>query len=272
MSWSPRSLSAPALPRTAWLAPALVGVACNGAPELEGKVIDPWEHGIEDATVIVEGVAEQMVTDTEGSFNVDALDGKMTFLAGKDGYIKGTTQIRVPRGDDVVLPVPEIVLYPDPEEPGFYAVDDLGYARLEAQSVRSVGTELKSFTGLPDLGTAVLPREKPLRLVLATTRRKEEIARLDLQLAHLNFVDHQALKDVTSDTMVTVNLYVADESVPFDVVQLSSNDYLITSRGPLPPGPYAFHIQSVLTDPDVHHLEKLPREMRLAYPFEIEPE
>jgi hypothetical protein len=67
-----------------------------------------------------------------------------------------------------------------------------------------------------------------------------------------------------------VNLWVPTTDVPFDITGMgSADDYLITSRGALEPGAYAFHVQGVLTDPDLHHLERMPREMRVAYPFEI---
>ena len=120
------------------------------------------------------------------------------------------------------------------------------------------------------MGPVTLPADKPLRVVFSTDLRRADISRLDLRLTHLDFVDHRSIADVYGTSEVTINLWTPDQDVPFDLTGLySGNDYLLTSRGPLPAGSYAFHIQSVLTDPDVHHLERTPREMRVAYPFEL---
>ncbi len=253
------------------LAPLGLALVGCGGPTLEGRVVDPWGHKIADATVTVEGVAEEMITDEAGSFEIETERGAtLTLMAGAEGYIKSTEIVRVPRSKNVDLPAPEILLYPDPEQPGFYAVDAEGYNRLDEQPVKTVGTELTSFTGVPDTGSHALPPQDQLRVVFATNLRRADIARLDLRLTRVEFVEKRPIKDVYGETEVTVNLWVPKEDVPFDLTGLASaTDYLITSRGALPPGAYAFHIQGVLTDPDVHHLERMPREMRVAYPFEI---
>lgn len=254
-------------------APLLLGLAlvgCRG-PTMEGTVVDPWGHKLSDVTVVVEGVPEEQITDESGRFEVESERGEtVSLIAGAEGYIKSTAQIRIPRSKNVEIPEPEIVLYPDPEEPGFYAVAEEGYARLDEQGVRSVGTELTSFTGISDVGRHALPPQEQLRVVFATNLRRADISRLDLRLTRVEFVDHRPIKDVYGETEVTINLWVPEEDVPFDLTGLASaTDYLITSRGPLKPGAYAFHIQGVLTDPDVHHLERMPKEMRVAYPFEV---
>ena len=239
---------------------------------MQGSVIDPWDHPLEDVQVIVEGVAEDQITDTEGHFSFEVEPGtSLNLMAGLEGYIKGSATVRIPRGKNAEMPSPAIVLYPDPESPGFYAVDESGYARRDSSPVHSVGTEINSFTGLSDVGKENLPADEPLRVVFATNLRRADISRLDLRLTTVDFVDHRPIKDVYGDTEVTVNLWIPSEDVPFDIIGLASaTDYLIQTRAPLKPGAYAFHIQSVLTDVDVHHLERMPREMRVAYPFQVE--
>lgn len=248
----------------------LVGMGCGG-PSLEGTVVDPWERRLSDATVTIEGVAEEQHTDENGAFTLEAERGaSLNLLAVAEGYIRSSLTVRVPRSENVDLPQPKIVLYPDPDKPGFYAVGSDGYERLETAAVKSRGTDLSSFTGLEDTGSTGVPQGAPLRVVFETTLRRADISRLDLRLTRLEFVDHRPIKDVYGDNEVTVNLWVPTADVPFDVAGMGSvDDYLITSRGPLEPGTYAFHVQGVLTDPDLHHLERLPREMRVAYPFEI---
>lgn len=253
------------------LASSLLLAGCGG-PDMNGTVIDPWNHPLEDVVVVMEGVVEEEITDEQGQFSFEVEPGAtLNLMAGLDGYIKGSSSVRIPRGKNAEIPAPQIVLYPDPEQPGFYAVDETGYARLDSSPVHSVGTELKSFTGVSDVGSNLLPADQALRVVFATNLRRADISRLDLRLTAMDFIDHRPIKDVYGDTEVTVNMWVPREDVPFDIIGLASaTDYLIQTREPLKAGAYAFHIQSVLTDADVHHLERMPREMRVAYPFEIE--
>ena len=66
------------------------------------------------------------------------------------------------------------------------------------------------------------------------------------------------------------DLWVAKDVVEFDLKGLSSeDDYLITTREKLKPGIYAFHTEDVLTADDKDALDKMPKEMRVAYPFEV---
>jgi hypothetical protein len=44
---------------------------------------------------------------------------------------------------------------------------------------------------------------------------------------------------------------------------------VIMTREKLSPGMYAFHTQGTLTSKDPTALDKLPKEMRVAYPFEV---
>jgi len=253
------------------IAPLALLVAGCGGPSLEGTVVDPWERKLADATVTIEGVAEEQHTDDSGVFTLKAERGaSLNLLAVAEGYIRSSLTVRVPRSENVDLPQPKIVLYPDPGGPGFYAIGSDGYERLDTQAVHSVGTDLSSFTGISDTGPTGVPGGAPMRVVFETTLRRADISRLDLRLTRLEFVDHRTIKDVYGDSEVTVNLWVPTTDVPFDITGMgSADDYLITSRGPLEPGAYAFHVQGVLTDPDLHHLERMPREMRVAYPFEI---
>lgn len=253
------------------LASVALGGGCQ--PEVEGYVRDPWSRPIEAATVIMEGVAERELTDSEGFFEIDALDVEMKLLAGKDGYIKALTVVPpFAEGEDESDRAPvELTLYPDPPEPGFYAVGATDYVKLETEEARAIGTELDTFNGIPDIGEAMVPGQDFLRVVFSTGLRPHEISRLDLRLHRLRFVDHTAMKGALGVTEATVNLFVADAAVPFDLKGFPTrNDYLITSRGALEPGYYAFHIEGVLTSHDRALMDHLPRELRVAYPFEVQ--
>lgn len=242
-------------------------------PKVEGYVKDPWEHPVEGATVIMEGVAEREVSDAEGFFKMPALDSEMNLLAGKDGYIKALTVVAPfaeDEDEDDREPL-QLTLYPDPAEPGFYAIGETEYVRLESEEARAIGTELDTFNGVPDIGEALVPSDKPMRVVFSTGLRPHEISRLDLRLHKLRFVDHTVVKGALGDTEATVNLFVADSPVAFDLKGFPTrNDYLIASRDRLDPGYYAFHIEGVLTSHDRALMDHLPRELRVAYPFEVQ--
>ena len=243
---------------------------CGGAPEVEGVVRDPWGNPVAGATVKLETQVEAMVSNDAGEFSFDALPTEMRLLAGKDGFILGTAVVTpLPEGEDD-YPKVEIILYPEPEKPGFYAVDVKDYAHLAPLSVKTVGTELQAYTGLVDIGRLSLGGDQQHRFVFTTPLRQSELSRLDLQLHRLAFKDNATVSGVLGEEQVRVNLYVADTSVPFDIRGMASKeDYLIVTREKLPAGEYAFHIQSVLTSSDPAALDKLPREYRVAYPFEV---
>ena len=266
--------SATATPPKRHRVASLVGLAllaaCGGRPDVEGTIIDPWDKPVEGATVIMEGVVERQVTDAAGHFEFDSRDVQMNLLAGKDGYIKGVASVAPPPEDADELPPVQIVLYPDPPEPGFYAIGTETYVQLRTETAEAIGTELETYTGISGVGTAQVPAGKPLRLVFSTGLRPHEISRLDLRLHRLNFIGHKVIKGALGDTEATVNLFVADGNVPFDLVGLQTrNDYLITSREPMTTGFYAFDIEGVLSAHDHALLDHLPRELRVAYPYEV---
>lgn len=259
--------------RTSFLALGLASVlaACGEPPMLEGVVTDAWGKPIEAATVQLEGVVKQTTTDAKGIFHFIRPEGTLRLMAGKDGFIKNTASVTIPTSDDEAQPRPEIALYPEPERPGFYAVDRKPPLRhLEARRIKTVGTELRARTGLPDIGQDTIKSADGLRFVFSSTLRSSDLSRLDLQLHKLEFVGHENVAGVLGEEDVKVNLWVATDTEKFDIKGLPSrNDYLITIRGTLPPGAYAFHTEGLLVSTEVDALEKTPQEMQVAYPFEI---
>ena len=58
--------------------------------------------------------------------------------------------------------------------------------------------------------------------------------------------------------------------IAFDLKALPARDaYLITTREPVLAGMYAFHAQDVLNEEDERVLLNLPKEMQVAFPFEV---
>jgi hypothetical protein len=249
----------------------VVGLAgCTDQEQISGAVRDPWGHPVSGATVIMEGVFEQAHTDGDGRFSFPLRDGTFRLMAGHDGFIKATATVAHPPGEDGSPPSPEMVLYPDPPGAGFFAVGQDALEPVEGSAIRTVGTELRAFTGLRDVGALRLNGGHAQAFVFTSHLRPSELAQLDLQLHRLEFVDDAALPGALGDQDVAVNLWVARDAVPFDLKGLlSRDDYLVTTRARLVPGIYAFHTNGVLTSRDVETLDKLPREMRVAWPFEV---
>lgn len=249
---------------------ALLHVACTDTRVLAGDVRDIWGNPVADATVVIEGVVERYYSDSAGRFTIDTEDPVTRVMAGKDGYIKAIEIVPAPLGEEADYQPLTFGLYPEPEQPGFYGVGREDYAHLEAKRVRVVGTELKHYAGLQDITETTLVGGQHATFVFSSTLRASELARMNLHLSRLDFVDHTRVKGVLGAVDATVNLWVAATDVEFDLKALPARDaYLITTREPVAPGMYAFHAQDVLNEEDERVLMNLPKEMQVAFPFEV---
>jgi hypothetical protein len=111
---------------------------------------------------------------------------------------------------------------------------------------------------------------KPAEFVFSSDARRSELKQLGLQLNKMNFLENDTLPGVLGETPVTLNLWVADAAVPFDLTGMETDDdYTLKTREALEPGVYAFHTQGTLTSADPGALDKLPTEMQIAFPFEV---
>ena len=248
-----------------------LALACGEPPQLTGTVQDIWGKPVANATVTLEGQVEQATTDAQGKFTVAAPETATRVMAGKDGYIRNVTTVQpAAEGGEGPAPV-TLSLYPDPGEVGFYAIGRTNYQKLNAVEAVTKGTEVRAITGLPDIGDVVIPQDKPLSFVFSSTLRKERLAQLKLQLHKLEFVQKTDLPGVLGETTTAVNLWTATgNAIPYDLTSLpSKDDYLITLREKLPAGAYAFHTQDALTNQSYGALDKLPKELRTAYVFEV---
>jgi hypothetical protein len=258
--------------RNAWcLLVVLAAGGCKKPPVVNGVVKDVFGQPIEGATVLLEGMLEQRSTDAQGQFTLPLQTSNMRITAGKKGYIKDTEVVTPPVDEDEEPPTVELALYPDPPEKGFYGVGRDGYTKLEPRQIYVVGTELRSISGLRETSDQALGhREGPTQFVFSSSLRPSEIAQLDLEMHHLDFVDTVEVPGVLGKEPVTANLWVANKPVQFDLEQLATeDDYLITTREPLAGGAYAFHTGGVLTSRDVRVLNTLPKELQFAYAFDM---
>jgi hypothetical protein len=252
------------------LASLLLLSACSDTRSLAGDVKDIWGNPVSDATVVIEGVVERYRADSAGKFSIDTENPVNRVMAGKEGYIKDIELVPAPIEEDADYDPLTFTLYPEPEQPGFYAVGPHEYIHLEAKRIRVVGTELKHYAGIQDIAEEQLGGGQPAQFVFSSTLRASELSRMNLHLSKLEFVDHTRVKGVLGAMDATVNLWVAGEEIPFDLKSLPSrDDYVITTREPVAPGMYAFHAQDVLNEEDERVLMNLPKEMQVAFPFEV---
>jgi len=243
---------------------------CGEPPQVTGKVVDIWGHPIQGATIVLEGTTEQQSTDAQGAFKLAAPETPARLMAGKDGYIKEVRTV-TPVTGDAQPPVVSFELYQDPGEVGFYAIGPSSYLPLESFEAETKGSEVRAITGIHDVGSVILQAAATPRFVFSSKLRAERLAQLDLQLTHLEFTQEATLPGVLGETTTDLNLWTATGvEIPYDLVVLPSrDDFLIKLREPLAPGAYAFHTQGALTTKSYDGLDKMPKELRKAYVFEV---
>ena len=244
-------------------------MACSDPPVHQGRVTDRWGKPIAGVTIGLTGTAKQMVSGSDGKFTIPVQEKEIKIRAGKPGYIKKTMKIDAFSGNGNPSPV-LIAMYPDPESAGFYAVTSSAYTELSTKVVKTVGTDIRAFNGLPDVGKIRLNGKKPLEFVFSSEARRSELKQLGLQLHRLKFLESDTVPGVLGETPVTLNLWVSDATIPFDLTGMETDDdYTLRTREKLEPGLYAFHTQGILSSKDPTALDKLPEEMRVAFPFEV---
>jgi hypothetical protein len=261
------TIRAPAL---ALLFPGLLLGACSKPETVSGRVVDIWDRPIAGATMVLEGVPQHGISDEQGRFSLELAEGSSRLMAGKDGFIHDVAILPSPDEDGLRAPV-EFQLYPDPGKVGFYAIGREAYLALPDFEAETRGTEVRAMTGLRDVGDVQVPGNSTLRFVFSSTLRAERLAQLNLQLHRLEFVGDGSMPGVLGETPVALNLWSATgEAIPFDLVVLPSrDDFLIELREPLAEGAYAFHTQGSLTNTRYEGLDKLPKELRRSWAFEV---
>lgn len=246
--------------------------ACSKPPEVKGQVTDLFDHPISEATVLVEQTNERKVTDGDGRFAFGVEPGKkLRFKAGHDGYVPSVLDVEVPTDAEAAMPDAHFRLWPNPKEPGFYGKGLNKMIQLVAARVVALGSDLKEVHGIHDLPRTALPvQEDAHRFQLKSSLRASEISQLDLALHEMEFVEKTSIPGVTGEQDVDAHLYVARKEHAFELRAMDAeNVFLITLKEPLPKGNYAFHTQGILSTTDLGALDKLPEELRVAYPFEI---
>jgi len=242
---------------------------CGEDPILKGQVVDIWGQPVEGATVMIVGQANaRILTDNSGLYSMSRLAGSHEFKAGREGYIQQHSQFNVDANNEQAGPT--FQLYKKPEQVGFYIVGAAAYDQLSAQTVHSVGNELKSFHGLKSAGDAGAEGTS-IRVIYHNDLKMDELMRLGLELHKLNHISETTFPGpLGSEMSADVNLWVSEGEVGIDVAPTASKtDYLITSKEPLKAGTYAFHTQDLLTPKDLEAFGQLPDTLRVAFPFTV---
>ncbi len=245
-------------------------LACAEPPPVVGAVVDPWGAPVADATVVVEGIVERWQTDVDGRFQLELGPEAAGLIFGKAGYMRATAD--VPAGEGARGPV-EVELWPDPEQPGFFAVGPRGFVHLATRMARVLppargSVEATPVVAAPTLAEDVVPSGIS-RFVFKSTVPPAQMKGLDLALARLAPVPAPK-KGGTPDAKEPVQLR-AESAVPFTIGGMSGKDaWLVTLEAPLAPGTYAWHTAKALELRDPAALALVPRERLLTWVFAVE--
>ncbi|MFT4974850.1 MAG: hypothetical protein ACI8S6_000733 [Myxococcota bacterium] len=250
------------------LVSALVLAACNTSPKtLNGKVTDIWDKPVENATVQLNGVTTPATSGADGSFAFPRPTevGPLRFTVGKEGYIKNSSEVIPP--EDLTGFSPTIEVYPVPDGMGFFAIGASDYIPITAVQLKTIGTDLGAYTGLPSDPEAITASQN---FIFSSTSSASELSRLNLKLHGLEFKPSATVTSVTGDQQITLNLWTAAEAIPYDIEVLPRDNYfLVTPRDELAPGQYAFSTQNMLDSKSPATLANLPVELQVAHPFQI---
>jgi len=244
-------------------------LACSNPPTVTGNVTDIWGKPLADVQVKFEGSEEApRTTDSSGGFSFPVKEGKSVFVASKKGYIhKEKNWLFFPEKDPSP-PALTFKLYPEPKGQGFFAIGNEGYLQIKSEQLRNKASSLKSIRGLQYQQKLSLKSKHATSFLFHTTRSKEELKQIGLQLHKLKFIEKAHFKSATGDTEVPINLWVADTiRVQFVVKKLpQAKMFLIEFKEPLKAGHYAFHTHGVLTSTDKNGTAK---DLQIAYPFQV---
>lgn len=242
--------------------------ACNTTPStFNGTVTDIWGSPVENATVQLNGAAAPATSGADGSFAFPrpTETGPLKFVVGRDGYIQNSSEVIAP--EDLSGFNPTIQMYPIPDGMGFFAIGASEYIQVSSVQLKTIGTELGAYTGIASDPEAITASQT---FVFSSTSSASELSRLNLKLHKLEFSPSATVTGVTGDMDVALNLWMATDTIPFDIEVLPRDNYfLITPREELAAGHYAFSTQDVLSSRSPSAISTLPVELQVAHPFQI---
>ena len=244
-----------------------LALACTDPQTLSVTATDPFGTAMEEVTVKL-ATGEPYLTGKDGQVSFEVPSGKLEIMVGKDGFLPEFGVVNVPdEGDPDAL---AFTLFFEPDHVGFYGVSSTDYTELLTEKIKTVATEKTTWHGLKDVPKHALPSGMPQRFVFQSGLRASELKQQNLTLSKLKFVEEAEVIGVLGPIDVELDLWVADTDLDFDIKGTQAQDnYLIVTKTALEPGFYAFHAQSILKATQAESLDRLPKEMQVAFPFEV---
>lgn len=249
----------------------LFALACGDPPTMTIEVGDIFGAGIADAQVKQEGVVESWKTGADGTVSVPFEPGTMELMVGAEGFIPEFVSVEIAAETEGAPPPVQVALHKEAPEPGFFGIAAKGYEHLSAQTIKSVATEMSTWHGLENHPEVKLvAKDGSASFLFNSTLRAQELKRQDLKLSRLEYKESATVTGVLGETEVELHLWVASDDIAYDIKGTQSqDDYLIHVAEGLSAGVYAFHAQSILHSTEAEALDKLPKEMKVAFPFEV---
>lgn len=245
--------------------------ACNSTPIISGTVEDIWNNPIEGAMVQMEGSGTKQTTDSTGKFSFELNDiesGNLRFRAGHVDFIHDVeVVVYAPEMEGTTLDNIEFDLYPKPNEKGFYAVGTTEYTALKSGELVDVKSTFKTLYGLARVNDVKLTSSKP-SFVYHSSLRKEEIKQTNLGVYKLKFQEKEAMVGLVGETEVELDMWIPEgKAIPFNLRSLDQEEmYLIEFSEDLTKGVYAFSGRYI---EGKDNADKLPKELQVAYTFEV---
>jgi len=205
-------------------------------------------------------------TARDGSFHLPMMT-KATVTLSADGFLPRTVTIE-PKGTDTPHSQ-RIEVVPKPESPGYFVVGETGFLPLAAEPVVRTGTDLQTWQGIRSSGEVSTPAGN-LRVLFHTPLKLDQIARLDIELHELDFVEETQVGTVDGAAGVSVNLWVSGGKVPVKREALHGDDFYLYKADDLPSGTYAFTSLHLLDAKDPSAYDETPPRVRNVHPFTLE--
>jgi len=243
----------------------LLATACGEDPTLEGVVVDPWGEPVAGAEVTASGIEAQAKADGKGEFKLPFKKGSIEFEASREGYISRSASIEATTDEETDAVA--IKLIPEPETDGYHAVGAESFVKLAPQPVIKLGNELKSYHGIRSAGDLEFDG-KAFRVVFHTPLKMDQVARLDIEIHKLDFVESTEVGTVDGVEEVDLHMWIDGGEVEYEKEQAGSDDNYIFRADELPSGTYAF-VSMGLLDATSDSFEKMPAEVRVVHPFTI---
>ena len=254
-----------------WMNALFLLTSCSSNPTIKATVVDIWDKPVPSATIVQEGVVERITVDGQGLAEIEVEAGTIRLMAGAEHFIKDLVTVVVEE-DGEEPNTARFTLFPEPAEPGFYAVGPKAYVPIASVPIKRVESDKNNFIGIEEIPKARIGKTggQPHRIVFRTSLRTEELSRFDLTLSRLEYIKKAPAKTLLGDVDVRLELWAPKKDVPFNEKRMQNKEnYLLLTKGELAPGVYAFHAQGVMDATSNRPLDRLPEELRVVYPFEV---